>query len=83
MEMDKSTVQGGEIKRLFKERGFGFIQHDETREDLFFHASELVNVEFKDLEPGDRVSFLPRERNGKWFCIDVVVEEKANPTPKT
>lgn len=79
--MNTNTTQTGKIMRLFKERGFGFLRHDETREDLFFHASELVNVEFKDLEPGDRVSFLPRERNGKWFCIDVEILEKANPTP--
>lgn len=82
MDMDKSVVQNGEIKRLIAGKGFGFIRHDETREDLFFHTSELVNVEFKDLEPGDRVSFLPRERGNRWFCIDVTLIEKANPTPK-
>lgn len=81
--MNTNTTQSGEIKRLFAGRGFGFIRHSESREDYFFHRSEVINIPFEDLEPGDRVSFLVRERKGKQFCIDVVVEGKANPTPKT
>lgn len=72
-------TQCGEVRRVFKERGFGFIRHDETREDFFFHASELVNISFKDLVPGDRVSFLVREKKNRRFCVDVVIE--ANPAP--
>lgn len=71
-------TQTGEIKRLIKQRGFGFIRHDETREDLFFHASEVVNAKFEDLAPGDRVAFLIWGRKDKRYCIDVVIEEKAN-----
>lgn len=69
--MADMDTQTGEIKRLIKQRGFGFIRHEETREDLFFHASEVVNIKFEDLAPGDRVVFLIRGREDKRYCIDV------------
>jgi len=45
----------GTIKRLM-DRGFGFIQ-SESGEDLFFHRSELVGVEFSSLREGQVVEF--------------------------
>jgi len=46
----------GKIKRL-TDRGFGFIEIDGSDKDLFFHSSELKNVEYRDLREGDMVSF--------------------------
>lgn len=46
----------GTIKTL-TERGFGFIEI-EGKEDLFFHANDLVETtKFDDLKVGDKVSF--------------------------
>lgn len=46
----------GTIKRL-TDRGFGFITPDGGDKDLFFHAKELQNVEFNELQEGARVEF--------------------------
>lgn len=46
----------GTIKRL-TDRGFGFIAPTEGGEDLFFHSTELVGVQFNDLREGQAVSF--------------------------
>ena len=46
----------GTIKKL-TDRGFGFIEYDDSDKDLFFHSSELKDVEFNDLQEGDKVSF--------------------------
>jgi CspA family cold shock protein len=46
----------GTIKRL-TDRGFGFIAPEDGSADLFFHATELVDVEFNDLREGDKVTF--------------------------
>jgi CspA family cold shock protein len=46
----------GTIKRL-TDRGFGFIAPEDGSADLFFHATELVGVEFNDLREGDAVTF--------------------------
>jgi CspA family cold shock protein len=48
-------MQTGTIARL-TDRGFGFIAR-EGEKDLFFHANELVGVEYADLREGDKVTF--------------------------
>jgi len=64
----------GTIKNL-NERGFGFITVEGQAEDLFFHKSALVGVEFEELKAedkandikGDTVTFdmKPAEAGGK------------------
>ena len=49
-------MQQGKISKL-TDRGFGFISRDGEEKDIFFHASELQGVEFKDLREGDMVQF--------------------------
>lgn len=42
------------------EKGFGFIKVDgapEGSKDLFFHANELQNTSFDELQEGAKVSF--------------------------
>ena len=46
----------GTVKRLMRERGFGFISAEDGRE-IFFHRSELQNVDFDKLEQGDQLKF--------------------------
>ena len=46
----------GTIKKL-TDKNFGFISREGEQKDLFFHANELVGVEFNELSEGDRVSF--------------------------
>ena len=45
----------GRIKRLVKDRGFGFIEGD--RDDLFFHISEVQGVTFEELQEGQTVEY--------------------------
>ena len=47
----------GTISRLVSDRGFGFISQDGEDKDLFFHSSELQNVQFDELREGDTVTF--------------------------
>ena len=49
-------MQEGTIARL-TDRGFGFIARAGEEKDLFFHSSELQNVQFNDLREGDKVTF--------------------------
>ena len=49
-------MQEGTIARL-TDRGFGFISREGEEKDLFFHSSDLKNVEFNDLKEGDKVTF--------------------------
>jgi len=49
-------MKTGKITRL-TDRGFGFISQEGEEKDLFFHASELVDVDYNDLREGDEVTF--------------------------
>lgn len=49
--MKEGTIAG------LTDKGFGFIKVEGMEKDLFFHAKELVGVEFDSLAVGDRVSF--------------------------
>ncbi len=46
----------GKIKKLVRERGFGFISDTDGKE-VFFHQSGLVEVQFDALKEEDNVEF--------------------------
>ena len=49
-------VANGTIKRLVRDRGFGFIRDDGSQE-WFFHRSSVKAGAFEELNEGQRVSF--------------------------
>jgi cold shock protein len=49
-------VAKGTIKRLVRDRGFGFIR-DEGGQEWFFHRSAVEAPSFDTLNEGQRVSF--------------------------
>lgn len=46
----------GKIKKLVRERGFGFISDTDGRE-VFFHQSSLIEAKFDDLKEEQGVEF--------------------------
>jgi CspA family cold shock protein len=49
-------VANGMIKRLVRDRGFGFIR-DDGGQEWFFHRSSVKTGTFEQLNEGQRVSF--------------------------
>ena len=49
-------MQTGKIASV-TDRGFGFIAQEGEEKDLFFHSTELQNVQFDELQAGDEVTF--------------------------
>ena len=48
----------GTIKKIVKDKGFGFVVPDDGSDDVFFHRSRLApKVEFDELREGDEVEF--------------------------
>jgi len=47
----------GQIKRLVRDRGFGFIQEPGVVEDTFFHSSAVATGTFDELSEGQAVEF--------------------------
>ena len=54
----------GKVKRIIRERGFGFISAEDGRE-IFFHRSALEGTDFDALEEGNSVEFFNVERGPK------------------
>ncbi len=46
----------GTIKRVIRDRGFGFIRSSDGQE-VFFHRSSLQNLNFDGLREGESVEF--------------------------
>lgn len=68
-------TQAAEVRRVFLDRGYGFLRLTEERADIFFHARECVGGFFEELKEGDPVSCLVREdKRGRRYAIDVVRE---------
>jgi CspA family cold shock protein len=47
----------GQIKRIARDRGFGFIRPAGETEDLFFHSSAVEGGDFDSLNEGQSVEF--------------------------
>ncbi|MFB3853400.1 MAG: cold-shock protein [Vicinamibacterales bacterium] len=56
-------MPNGTIKRLVRDRGFGFIR-DDGGQEFFFHRSAVKDVPFEQLNEGQRVLF-EEEPSGK------------------
>jgi CspA family cold shock protein len=46
----------GKIKKVIRERGFGFIYDTDGRE-VFFHQSSLIDIKFDTLNEEQKVEF--------------------------
>jgi CspA family cold shock protein len=48
----------GTIKKIVRDKGFGFIVPDDGSDDVFFHRSKMApKVVFEDLREGEEVEF--------------------------
>ena len=60
----------GTIKRLFADRGFGFI-NGEGADNLFFHRNELQGVDFSSLRKGQQVEFEVGQEPDSSYAVKV------------
>ena len=52
----------GTIKRIVKDKGFGFIVPDDGSDEVFFHRTRMApKVYFEDLREGEEVEFQVRK----------------------
>lgn len=51
------ATMNGTIKRLVRDKGFGFIAANDGDAEYFFHTSACRNVRFDELQEGQTVSF--------------------------
>ncbi|MFH0876694.1 MAG: cold shock domain-containing protein [Candidatus Omnitrophota bacterium] len=49
-------MHSGKVKKVVRDRGFGFISDNDGRE-VFFHKGSLVDAKFEELNDGQSVEF--------------------------
>jgi CspA family cold shock protein len=62
----------GRIKKILRDKGFGFITPDDGGDDVFFHRSRVAaKIQFEDLREGDEVQFQvkPGEKGPQAFDL--------------
>lgn len=62
---DETTTYTGVIQNV--KEGFGFITPNKGGDNLFFYYADVVNVDFNELQKGDRVEYILGE-NEKGTC---------------
>lgn len=51
----------GTIKKIIRQKGYGFIVPDDGGEDVFFHRGSMApRVQFEDMSEGNTVQFQVR-----------------------
>ena len=64
----------GTIKKIVRDKGFGFIVPDDRSDDVFFHRSRMApKIQFEDLREGDEVEFQVRAGDKGPQAFDVRV----------
>jgi CspA family cold shock protein len=54
---EAAEMANGVVKWFSDKKGFGFIEQEEGRGDIFVHFSSIQAEGFKTLSEGDRVTF--------------------------
>ena len=65
----------GKVKKLVRERGFGFIS-DADGNEVFFHRNNLVGVEFDALNENDELEFEVEKSSKGPSAINVSITKK-------
>lgn len=63
----------GTIKKVDQEKGYGFITV-EGRKDVFFHANDCSERNFKDMKQGDAVTFETADSDKGPKAVDVALD---------
>jgi len=54
---EENRMTSGTIKRVVRDKGFGFIADDDQQQEYFFHSSACRGTRFEELREGQRVTF--------------------------
>jgi cold shock protein len=64
----------GTIKKIMRQKGFGFIAPDDGGEDVFFHRGSLApRNQLEDFNEGDTVQFQTRKGDKGPVAFDMKI----------
>ena len=66
----------GTVKWFNTQKGYGFIDPDDSDNDVFVHITAVQNSGLNDLKEGQKVTYeLEEQRNGKMAAVNLEVVE--------
>jgi CspA family cold shock protein len=70
----RSRAMTGTIKKIMRQKGYGFIKPDDGSEDVFFHRGSLApRSQIEDLNEGDTVQFQTRKGDKGPVAFDLKI----------
>ena len=66
-------MQTGIVKRFNKIKGYGFIEPDKGGAEVFVHFSEIQLAGYKELQPGQRISYELKQGDKGDFAVNVTI----------
>lgn len=66
-------MQKGTVIRFNKIKGYGFIQSDDSEQEIFVHFSEVQTEGYKELIVGQRISYLVKKGERGEFATQVQI----------
>lgn len=66
-------MQTGTVNRFNKIKGYGFITPDTGTGEIFVHFSEIQSTEYKELKPGQRISYVLAQGDRGEYATQVKV----------
>jgi CspA family cold shock protein len=70
--LDPETRYRGVVKSFAKNKGYGFIEWQEGKRDVFVHFTAIVRTGQRNLERGDIVEFSVQETERGWQAVRVI-----------
>lgn len=61
----------GTVKWFNSTKGYGFIQPDQSGDDVFVHISAVQQAGFRTLNEGQKLSYEVAENNGKASAVNL------------
>ncbi len=64
-------MTSGTVKWFNTQKGYGFIQPDQSGKDVFVHISAVQRAGLTSLDEGQKVSFELENQNGRTSAINL------------
>ena len=76
MKLETNRMSQGTVKWFNTQKGYGFIDPDDSGNDVFVHITAVQNSGLNGLNEGQKVTYeLEEQRNGKMAAVNLEIVE--------